>query len=199
MNYLLIGIDGVLADLEGDIVTRLKREFGHHGEANRENPVVLDRFPKRKDIFDRAMEYLQNEDVYRCLNRDMGAVNFVSNAYERGYKIAFLCKRDRTLEDITERWLKKAIMWMVSPEIIWASEEDDLKEIIPHVKIFVDDNPYTVRSFEKLGGNAYSWDQPWNYSVYPKIWTDSRGEAVLQTGDEADGVYFWNYIEEIVK
>lgn len=197
MKYMLIGIYGVLADLEGDIVGRLVKEFGYIGEANRYESNILERFT-RKDVFDRALSYLENEDVYRCLNPDMGAVKFVLDAGSRDYDVAFMIE-DQRLERVAEKWLKK-IMGISRPEILVVDEEADLGLIGSHVAFLVDDSPTMVRSYLRLGKPAFSWEQHWNMDVFPKIWTDRNNEAVLQESESAsEGIYFWNYVEENMK
>lgn len=161
---VVIDIDNVLADYIGGMCSFIYREF-------KDVPVLTHR-PQWVDhhVFGFTLQdwaaakwVFRTTGQKRQLSPMPGAVEFMTALQKSGVMIVLITSRpiDKypTMFDDTVFWLQKS---GIPYDILWWSDDKNLripKEVIPHIRFAVDDDPQFVDQFANAGIRTY-W--PWH-------------------------------------
>lgn len=197
MKIAVFDIDGVLCDFEGFLVSLCGEGRG------REFYKLSDRYSG--ETLRLATEIVKDPNYYYGLS-PLSGFNLLDDVLERKFHVLFLTNRPNvgSMENFTKRWITreiKRIGYVVENlnNLLGVKFVDDktkyLKTIKNGVEFFVDDNPEAVESANRAGIPAFTWAQPWNEHVYPKLFSTRDGIIMVQKSEWEDAEYFWQPLE----
>lgn len=189
-------IDGVLADFNDLLVELFGVGKGEHLYS------IQERYSGETLVLAKAVEIDAN--YYYSLKPIRSGIGFVKDTLRRGYEVLFLTSRPDygSIKNFTNRWLQKQLrIGGINYEdtlgcVFSTNKAVYLNKHKKDVAFFIDDNPESIEDAKLVGIPVFSWAQPWNEHVFPKLYPYS-GEIAIQIDEYSDGQYFWNYIEEM--
>jgi FMN phosphatase YigB (HAD superfamily) len=189
MNIAVFDIDGVLADFNGLIVDIF-------GEGRGEE--LYDLRERYNGNVQQVLEVWEDPNYYYPLNPIKEGFQLLEQAWA-DHDILLLTSRPKVgmMESFTEKWVRKQIKAidlefgdLLGVNFV-ANKAAYLHSFKKDIAFFVDDNPEEIEEASKLGIPAYSWAQPWNEDVYPKLFPERGGTIWMQETDYKEPVRFW--------
>ena len=196
-SFVVFDIDGVLADFEGDLVSKLVDTFGISGKANRHFYEMEDRFYGRNDILDTAEYFMDYPPFYRSIEPIYSAIQFAKDLMQSGLGVMYLTSRPRGTEAFTRMWLQKHT-WNYSGSmgVFFAENKADFLADID-VEFVVEDSPAHIQALKNAGKSVFCWSQPWNEGIFPRLFTERQSDTIFlwsNSRDEAEP--FWMAMAE---
>ena len=191
MKIAVFDIDGVLADFEGLIVDIFGEGRG------REFYCLGDRYDTK--VMEKVNAIVNDANYYYPLNPIKQGFGFLAQASPK-YQIMIMTSRPHTdtMERFTKKWLARQLRDTVGLQYedllgvkFTLNKSADLFLIRDDVAFFVDDNPEEIEEAKRIGIPSYSWAQPWNEHVFPKLFPERDGTVWYQELDYTEPVRFW--------
>lgn len=196
-KMVIMDIDGVLADLEGQMVKWLVEKFGERANVSRDVYDLETRYAEMPDVLAEALAFVLDPNSYYGLEPHVDGIRFVESLINTDYPVLFLSSRPKAAEEFTVRWLKKHVenyAYSNGARCVSGSKARlILRDMAGLVAFVVDDKPETVEELNRGGVLAYSWQRPWNKGVYPLLDHDATSKSVLIDEDGVtDTIEFWD-------
>jgi hypothetical protein len=189
-------IDGVLADLEGQLVKHLVDKHGERANVNRDMYSLEDRYADMPDVLDDALDFVLDPNSYYGLEPHADGIRFVESLINTDYHVLFLSSRPKAAEGHTVRWLKKHVEnygYSGGARCVSGSKARlILKEMSGLVAFVVDDNPETVEALNAGGVLAYAWGKLWNDGVYPRLAHSPGRDVLIKESENVPQIDFWD-------
>lgn len=196
-----IDIDGVLANFEDFLVEFMKSIYPEVGGKNRHLYSLRQRYKGVRGAAETAIAFSQDPNAYYGLHPIEGGFMFLKEVLDHGFDVVLVTARPtfpgykKSARFTTQSWLRRNLVnfgidfddllgvKFVSNKAAWLHNKD--------IALFVDDNPEEIHDAKKLGIPAYSWAQPWNEHMYPKLFRTRDGYTMVQDNDSTTARYFW--------
>ena len=194
MKIGVFDIDGVVADFN-ELLVDICGEGRGLGFYN-----LDDRYDG--ETLARAWEIQNDANYYYPLKAIVEGIEFVKDTLRRGYEVLFLTSRPDvgSMKSFTKRWLQRELRLAgvdyertLGVQFV-LNKSLHLETFKKDILFFVDDNPEEIHEAKLCGIPVFSWEQPWNEKVFPKLFPYS-GEIGMQLNDSTECEYFWNFIE----
>ena len=194
-KFVAMDIDGVLADFEGFLVEYLKDVHPEYAQVNRDIYDLKHRYPS--DVYEDVSRFVADPNAYYAVPRANDGFQFLNELSDEGVDVLLVTSRPIASETFTKRWVAKQMKE-------WGMNYNDLRGVSfapnksaflfpmrEHIAFLVDDNPEDVLEAQKFGLTAYSWVQPWNEHVYPKVFVTRDEYTMFQKDESTEARYFW--------
>ena len=187
MKIAVFDIDDVVADYN-EIVTYML------GKGSGEDVHYMNgRYSGKTTI----MDMWRDPNYFYPLKESSGAP-LVYGAANRGYDILFVTERPAAAESTTLRWLGKNLSVDFLGVKFTRSKVGAIVDLMSkgeEIAFFIDDNEIDVDEVGMTGVPSFCWGQPWNETVYPRLFLE-RGTDIVwcQQNDWEDAEPFWSII-----
>lgn len=190
-NIVVFGIDGVLADFEGQLVFALYEKFGTSAYRNRHLFSLEERYGSNPEMLKYAQELTNNPNFYYPLEQIEGGVRFVNMCVSFGAEIVFVSSRPELAEKFTRRWLDKHVS--ISDYALNCGIKDKvefLEGCQEDVDFIVEDNPKNIKDLKNAGFDVLCWDQDWNQGIFPRLYKRMDGVVMIWQNEETESEPF---------
>lgn len=182
---VVLDIDGVLADFEGQLVRELGKKFGSVGYDYRDKYRLEERFSNYPLVLEHAKMCAADHNFYYGLQLHEGAQTFVESLLDDGFEILYVSSRPAISHSYTRRWLIRHFT-DIEPNL-HCGVGDKVAFLTSYgvkVDFVVEDNPYHIKQLKEAGFVVVCWAQKWNEKIFPRLYVRSDGEIMLWA-DEA--------------
>ena len=194
-KFVAMDIDGVLADFEGFLVDYLDTVFSNL-QHNRDVYDLRKRYPVT-EVRECASRFTADPNTYYAVPRIDEGFQLMDEILRTLGDVLLVTSRPVACETFTKRWIAREMKeWGMNYNdllgVSFASNKSSfLFPMRDKIAFLVDDNPEEVLEAQKFGLTAFSWAQPWNEEVYPKVFVTRDGYTMYQQNEHTDPVYFW--------
>lgn len=180
---IVVDIDGVLADFEGEFCDRF-------GQDNRHEQNLYKRYPKYEQLID---DFISNPETYKDLTPIFGGRCLVEQAKMRGYRVELVSSRPESSSDATREWLNRYNIHYDKFVVGVKSKAQYIRSYCENPILLVDDIPDNLIRIEGIGVNGILWSQPWNYGWDVRRMTYSSNKMRLLVFDTVSKLWmdFW--------
>lgn len=187
---VVFDIDGVLADFEGAFCQTF-------GDNNRHMYNLMDRFPR--NLSESILNFIESPESYSDLSPIFGGIVALNQFKQRGYHILIVTGRDKSLREVTRKWLYR---YHVRYNDLYFSKNKleaikDFQHVHPNLKVqyIIDDYVPVLDTVSRgLGIPALAWEQEWNSGYFPRIKYDQKLMKVVGTENGTNWYPIWEKV-----
>lgn len=190
-TIVLMDVDGVMANFEGQLVRELFDKFGKDAITNRSLFSLEKRYKDFPEILEYARKLTANPNFYYPLEECEGAAEFALGLIGYGFDVRFVSSRPASAETFTRRWLRKVLE--IEP-VITCGIVNKAEFAIPFrvdVDFAVDDNPDQIKELKNAGIKTLCWSQQWNEGVFPRIYQRGDGAFMFWEDESKEATEFY--------
>lgn len=187
---VVFDIDGVLADFEGAFCQTF-------GDNNRHLYSLEQRFPE--NLTKSVYNFIVSLESYTDLSPIFGGIVALNQFRQRGYHILIVTGRDKSLRDVTKKWLSRYNVHY--NQLYFAKNKleaiKDFEFVHPNLKVqyIIDDSVEVLDTVsDGLGIPALAWEQEWNRHYFPKIRYDQELMKVVGTENGTSWYPIWEKV-----
>ncbi len=192
-TMVILDIDGVVAELEPELVGYLTEKHGDKALQNRDMYLMENRFENEPEILEDALAFIMEPYSYLNLKPNLRGVNFAVDLIKSQFGVIFLSSRPSNTEKFTRRWLMQNVPHFnesLGVKCVNGSKVRMIENQMRDLTVFVvEDNPETCNKLNQDGILAYNWSQPWNQGCYPLITMEGNNTVIWESMDRK--VDFW--------